>query len=101
MADEEVGELVEALDRAVLGGGGGRGDAFVAVVVGAVDDLGGGVAEAYDVLGALGGGFAFVAVEGSRPVSQTPGWTDTAVTRGSEAKTVSASCDCAYAASRE
>lgn len=30
-ADEQVGELVEALDRAVLGGGRGRCDAFVGV----------------------------------------------------------------------
>ena len=39
LADEDVGEFVEALDRAAFGGGGSGLDALVAVVVRAVDDF--------------------------------------------------------------
>src|SRR5690348_12936167 len=62
-ADEQVGEFVEALDRAVLGGGWSRCDALGAVVVGTVDDLDGRVAEADHVRRALGRRDAFVGVQ--------------------------------------
>ncbi|GGT22079.1 hypothetical protein GCM10010254_48340 [Streptomyces chromofuscus] len=62
-ADEEVGELVEALDCAVLRGGRGRVHVLAAVVVGAVDDLDGRVAQPDHVGGALGGRNALVGVQ--------------------------------------
>lgn len=63
LADEDVGEFVEALDRAAFGGGGSGLDTLVAVVVLTVDDSRGRVAEAYDMGGAVGRGGSVVGVE--------------------------------------
>lgn len=95
LPDELVRELVQPLDRAFPGRPGGGLHPLAAVVVRPVDDLDGRVAQPHDVCGTLGGRGALVSYSGLSAVSQTPGLTDTAVTRGSAAKTVSASCDCA------